>query len=59
IYHAIGHIAAAVRAIWGDGADAERRRQHGVTVLVVEGKTGIERSIAGPPAGCSTHPMFG
>jgi hypothetical protein len=63
VYHAVGHVAAAVRAIWGDGEDAERRRREGQSILLSEGKAGIERwigeSIAVVPDGHSTDPLLG
>ncbi len=46
VYHAIEHIGAAVKAIWGESAEATRRRQRGLLAVVTSGKTGIERWIA-------------
>jgi hypothetical protein len=46
VYHAIEHIGTAVKAIWGDSAEATARRQTGVSAVVKDGKAGIERWIA-------------
>jgi hypothetical protein len=57
VYHAIEHIGTAVKAIWGESADAAARRQAGVLAVVADGKVGIERWIAAAfdelPAGSS------
>lgn len=57
VYHAIEHIGAAVKAIWGESAEATARRQAGLLAVVAEGKAGIERWIADAfgklPAGSS------
>jgi len=57
VYHAIEHIGTAVRAIWGETAEATVRRHAGVRAVVAEGKVGIERWIAdafgGLPTGSS------
>ncbi len=62
IYHAIEHVTTAVRAIWGDAAEAESRRSAGVAMLLAEGKAGIERwigeSIAAVPDGHSTDGLL-
>jgi hypothetical protein len=62
VYHAVEHVATAVKAIWGDGEEAERRRREGQSVLLSEGKVGVERwvgeSIAGVPGGRSTDPLL-
>lgn len=62
IYHALEHVSDAVKAIWGDSADAQRHRSAGTTRLVAEGKAGIERWIADTveavPAGGSTDPLL-
>lgn len=47
VYHAIEHVGAAVKAIWGESAEATAHRQAGVLAVVADGKTGIERWIAG------------
>ena len=47
VYHAIEHIGAAVKAIWGETAEATTRRQSGLLAVVTDGKAGIERWIAG------------
>lgn len=63
VYHAGEHVATAARAIWGDSAEAERRRSEGMGVLLAGGKAGIERwigaSIAAVPEGRSTNPLLG
>lgn len=63
VYHAGEHIATAGRAIWGDSAEAERRRSEGMAALLAGGKAGIERwigaSIAAVPEGRSTDPLLG
>jgi hypothetical protein len=46
VYHAIEHIGTAVKAIWGETAEATIRRQSGLLAVVTDGKTGIERWIA-------------
>lgn len=46
VYHAIEHIGAAVKAIWGETVEATTRRQSGVRAVVTDGKVGIERWIA-------------
>ena len=46
VYHAIEHIGTAVRAIWGETAEATARRQAGVLAAVTDGKVGIRRWIA-------------
>jgi hypothetical protein len=62
VYHAVEHVATAVKAIWGDEAEADRRRREGRSLLLAEGKAGIERwigeSIAGVPAGGSPDPLL-
>ncbi len=46
VYHAIEHIGTAVKAIWGETAEATARRQAGLLAVVADGKAGIERWIA-------------
>jgi hypothetical protein len=46
VYHAIEHIGTAVKAIWGETAEATIRRQSGLLAVVADGKTGIERWVA-------------
>ena len=46
VYHAIEHVGTAVKAIWGDTAEATVRRQAGVLAVVADGKVGIQRWIA-------------
>jgi hypothetical protein len=46
VYHAIEHIGTAVKALWGESADATARRQAGVFAVVADGNVGIERWIA-------------
>jgi hypothetical protein len=46
VYHAVEHIGAAVRAVWGETAEAAARREAGRAALVAGGKAGIERWIA-------------
>jgi hypothetical protein len=46
VYHAIEHIGTAVKAIWGEAAEAAVRRQAGLLAVVTAGKAGIERWIA-------------
>lgn len=57
VYHAIEHIGTAVKAIWGETAEATVRRHAGVLAVVADGKAGIERWIADAfgelPAGSS------
>ena len=57
VYHAIEHIGTAVKAIWGETAEATVRRRAGVLAVVADGKAGIERWIADAfgelPAGSS------
>lgn len=57
VYHAIEHIGTAVKAIWDETTEAATRRRAGVLAVVADGKTGIERWIAGAlcelPAGAS------
>jgi hypothetical protein len=45
VYHAIEHIGTAVKAIWGESAEADARRHSGVSAVVTDGKAGIERWI--------------
>jgi hypothetical protein len=45
VYHAIEHVGTAVKAIWGETAEAEVRRHAGVSAVVADGKAGIERWI--------------
>jgi hypothetical protein len=47
VYHAIEHVGTAVKAIWGEAAEAIVRRQAGVLAVVADGKAGVERWIAG------------
>jgi hypothetical protein len=46
VYHAIEHVGTAVKAIWGETAEATGRRQAGVLAVVKDGKAGIERWVA-------------
>lgn len=46
VYHAIEHVGTAVKAIWGETAEATVRRQSGLLAVVTDGKTGIERWVA-------------
>lgn len=46
VYHAVEHVGAAVKATWGESAEATAHRQAGVLAVVTDGKTGIERWIA-------------
>ena len=46
VYHAIEHIGTAVKAIWGETAEATARRQSALLAVVTDGKAGIERWIA-------------
>jgi hypothetical protein len=63
VYHALEHVAAATRVVWGDSAEAARRRSEGEAALLASGKAGIERwigaSIAAVPDGQSTAPLLG
>lgn len=63
VYHAIEHIGAAVKAIWGETAEATTRRQSGLLAVVTDGKAGIERWIAGMfgelPSGSSGDELRG
>lgn len=47
VYHAVEHVGAAVKAIWGESEEAAVRRGAGVAAVVADGKVGIERWIAG------------
>jgi hypothetical protein len=63
-FHAIEHIADAVKAVWGVGTEeAESRIQSGRRTLLSEGKVGIERWIADRfrelPDGASGDPLIG
>lgn len=57
VYHAIEHIGTAVKAVWGETPEATVRRQAGLSAVVTDGKSGIERWIADAfgalPAGSS------
>src|SRR5207248_4339422 len=46
VYHAVEHVGATVRAIWGETAEATGRREAGRAALVAGGKAGIDRWIA-------------
>ncbi|WP_148087642.1 ISKra4 family transposase [Gemmata obscuriglobus] len=46
VYHAAEHIGTAVKAVWGDTAEAAAHRQSGLLAVVAGGKAGIERWIA-------------
>ncbi len=63
VYHAIEHVGAAVKAIWGESAEAATRRQAGVLAVMASGKAGIERWIAGAfgvlPAGVERRRVAG
>ena len=62
VYHAVEHVGAAVRAIWGETAEAAARRGAGRAALVAEGKAGIERWIADQfpalPAGAAGAELY-
>jgi hypothetical protein len=46
VYHAVEHVGAAVRATWGETAEAAARREAGRAALIAGGKAGIDRWIA-------------
>lgn len=63
-FHAVEHIADAVKAVWGEGtAEAARRIATGRRALLSGGKAGIENWIAdgfgGLPVGASGDPLIG
>ena len=63
-FHAIEHLAEAVRAVWGEGtADTAARTAAGRQALLGGGKVGIEAWIADAlrdlPAGASGDPLLG
>jgi hypothetical protein len=61
VYHAIEHIAEAVKAIWGVGNAATALRESGRAALLTDGKAGIERWIGRAfdelPAGASGNEL--
>lgn len=64
VFHAIEHIGAAVKAVWGDAAEATVARiEAGRSALLSEGKPGLEcwlaREFRAVPAGASTDPLIG
>jgi hypothetical protein len=63
VYHAVEHIAAATKAVWGEGTrEAAAQLEAGRTALVSAGKAGWERWLAGAfvevPAGQSADPLL-
>jgi hypothetical protein len=63
VFHAVEHIGDAVKAVWGDNADATASRiEAGRTVLLAEGKPGLDRWLAKMfpevPAGGTTDPLI-
>jgi len=64
VFHAIEHIGAAVRAVWGGDPEATAARiATGRSTLLSAGKPGLERWLAcvfaEVPAGASTDPLIG
>jgi hypothetical protein len=62
-FHAIEHIATAVKAVWGnDTSETTERIATGRVALLGVGKTGIERWVADRfgelPAGASGEPLI-
>lgn len=63
VFHAIEHIGDAVKAVWGNDAEASTARiEAGRTALRAAGKPGLERWLAGViaevPAGVGTDPLI-
>jgi hypothetical protein len=64
VYHALGHVAAAAKAVWGEGTMATARQlEAGREALLSGGKAGLERwvgeALAAVPAGAATDPLLG
>ena len=63
IYHALGHVGAAVKEVWGEAPEGERHRSAGTRALVSGGKEGIERwigeAMASAPEGRPTDALLG
>lgn len=63
VYHAIEHISAAAKAVWGEGTDATKEQlEAGRVALLAAGKTGIEQWLAAAfpsvPEERSTDPLL-
>jgi hypothetical protein len=62
VFHALEHIADALKAVWGDGEVAQLHRDAGRQALLTRGKIGVEnwlaRVIATVPPGLSTDPLL-
>jgi hypothetical protein len=63
VFHAIEHIGDAVKAVWGDDAEAAAARiDAGRAALLAGGKPGLDRWLAGVfaevPAGGTTDPLI-
>lgn len=62
IYHALGHVAAAMTALRGDGEGAAARAAAGRDALLAGGKAGFEQWLARQfseiPAGVSVDPLL-
>jgi hypothetical protein len=64
VFHAVEHISAAVKAVWGEGSAASAARiAAGRAAVLAGGKVGLERWLAGAfaevPAGAPTDPLIG
>jgi len=63
VYHALEHVSAAVKAVWGDQGEATTTRiEAGRTALLAEGKPGVMAWLAGAfaavPDGVATDPLI-
>lgn len=63
IYHALEHVSAAVKAVWGHDSDATATRiEAGRMALLSAGKPGLEawlaRTFAEVPSGVATDPLI-
>lgn len=63
IYHAVEHVAAAARAVWGEGTGAMAAHlDAGRSALLRDGKAGLEQWLAeafgAVPAGVPTDPLL-
>lgn len=62
VFHALEHLADAVKAVWSDPVEVATRLAAGRTALLTGGKEGVERWLADQfatvPAGVSTDPLL-
>jgi hypothetical protein len=63
VYHALGHVAGAAKAVWGEGtAAAAGQLEAGRAALLSGGKAGLEgwigAAFAAVPAGAATGPLL-